>query len=57
MKWILNIPSLQEQTAITNILLSCDDEIHLAQDKLAAMKEQKKGLMQVLLTGKRRVKL
>lgn len=50
-------PALQEQTAIANILSSSDEEIRLAQDKLAAMKEQKKGLMQVLLTGKRRVKL
>ncbi len=53
----VHIPPLQEQTAIANILSSCDEEIRLAQDKLAAMKEQKKGLMQVLLTGKRRVKL
>jgi len=50
-------PALQEQTAIANILSSSDEEIRLAQDKLAAMKEQKKGFMQVLLTGKRRVKL
>lgn len=50
-------PALQEQTAIANILSSCDEEIRLAQDKLAAMKEQKKGLMQVLLTGKKRVKI
>lgn len=48
-------PALQEQTAIANILSSSDEEIRLAQDKLAAMKEQKKGLMQVLLTGKRRI--
>lgn len=53
----VHIPSLQEQTAIANILSSCDEEIRLAQDKLAAMKEQKKGLMQVLLAGKRRVKI
>lgn len=52
-----NIPSLQEQTAIANILSSCDEEIRLAQDKLVAMREQKKGLMQVLLTGKKRVTL
>ena len=52
---IVKIPSLQEQTAIANILSSSDEEIRLAQDKLAAMKEQKKGLMQVLLTGKRRI--
>ena len=54
---IVKIPSLQEQTAIANILSLCDEEIRLAQDKLAAMKEQKKGLMQVLLTGKRRIKI
>ena len=51
------VPSLQEQTAIANILSSCDEEIRLAQDKLVAMKKQKKGLMQVLLTGKKRVKI
>lgn len=50
-------PALQEQTAIANILSSSDEEIRLAQDKLAAMKEQKKGFMQVLLTGKKRVKI
>lgn len=52
----IKYPDIQEQTAIANILSSCDNEIRLAQDKLAAMKEQKKGLMQVLLTGKRIVK-
>lgn len=50
-------PALQEQTAIANILSSCDEEIRLAQGKLATIKEQKKGLMQVLLTGKKRVKI
>lgn len=50
-------PTLQEQIAIANILSSCDKEIRLEQNKLVSMKEQKKGLMQVLLTGKRRVKL
>lgn len=53
----IKYPDIQEQTTIANILSVCDEEIRLAQDKLAAMKEQKKGLMQVLLTGKRRVKL
>ena len=51
----IKYPDLQEQTAIANILSSCDEEIRLAQGKLATIKEQKKGLMQVLLTGKRRV--
>lgn len=50
-------PALQEQTAIANILSSSDEEIRLAQGKLATIKEQKKGLMQVLLTGKKRVKI
>lgn len=51
----IKYPDLQEQTAIANILSSCDEEIRLAQGKLATIKEQKKGLMQVLLAGKRRV--
>lgn len=53
----IKYPDIQEQTAIANILSSCDEEIRLAQGKLATIKEQKKGLMQVLLTGKRRVKI
>jgi type I restriction enzyme S subunit len=51
----IKLPSLAEQTAIASILSSVDNEIALAQKKLAAMKAQKKGLMQVLLTGKKRV--
>jgi type I restriction enzyme S subunit len=51
----LPLPPLTEQTAIAEILSAADKEIAFAQEKLAKMKEQKKGLMQVLLTGKRRV--
>ena len=51
------IPSIEEQTAIANILSAADNEIDLAKQKLARLKEQKKGLMQVLLTGKKRVKI
>jgi len=50
------LPSIAEQTAIANILSAADSEIDLAKKKLANLKEQKKGLMQVLLTGKKRVK-
>ena len=50
-------PSLEEQTAIANILSAADAEIDLAKKKLASLKKQKKGLMQVLLTGKKRVKI
>lgn len=48
-------PSLQEQNAIANVFVSCDNEILLAKQKLNHFQQQKKGLMQVLLTGKKRV--
>ena len=51
------IPTLQEQKAISSILERADKEIEIQKQKLAAMQEQKKGLMQVLLTGKRRIKI
>jgi type I restriction enzyme S subunit len=51
----IQVPPLPEQTAIAEILSAADKEISFAQEKLAKMKSQKKGLMQVLLTGKRRV--
>lgn len=49
-------PSIDEQKIIANILNQADKEIEIHKQKLAAMQEQKKGLMQVLLTGKRRIK-
>ena len=51
----LKMPSLKEQHAIASVLVNADKEIEIQKQKLAAMQEQKKGLMQVLLTGKRRV--
>ncbi len=53
----ITLPSLTEQTAIANILSVADDEIGKEKEKLTALKSQKKGLMQVLLTGKKRVKI
>ena len=53
---ILTIPSIEEQTAIASILVHSDKEIEIQKQKLAAMQEQKKGLMQVLLTGRKRVR-
>ena len=50
------IPSKEEQTAIANFFVGLDKEIELANKKLAATQAQKKGLMQVLLTGKKRIK-
>jgi len=51
----IQIPPIVEQTAIANILSSADSEINLAKQKLTRLKEQKKGLMQKLLTGRKRV--
>ena len=50
------IPPIEEQTAIAKILQCADDELQLLKKKLEQLKEQKKGLMQVLLTGKTRLK-
>ncbi len=52
----LKVPSIEEQNTIASVLLQADKEIEIHKQKLAAMQEQKRGLMQVLLTGKRRVK-
>lgn len=51
------IPEIKEQKAIANILTAADNEISLAKSKLDSLNKQKKGLMQVLLTGKIRVKI
>lgn len=56
-KYKLQIPSLAEQTAIAEVLSMEDKEIEIAKAKLAAYRTQKRGLMQQLLTGKKRVKL
>ena len=52
----INLPPLDEQTAIASVLINADKEIEIQKQKLAAIQEQKNGLMQVLLTGKRRIK-
>ena len=44
-----------EQVKISQTLLSCDKEIELLKQKLKILNQQKKGLMQVLLTGRKRV--
>ena len=54
----INLPSdISEQQAIANVLSTADDEIDLLNKKLMLFKEQKKGLMQQLLTGNIRVKV
>ncbi len=50
-------PSPDEQTAIARVLKAADKEIQLLKAKTEKLREQKKGLMQVLLTGKKRIKI
>ena len=49
------LPKIEEQTAIAEILATADRELTLQKEKLAQLQTQKKGLMQVLLTGKKRL--
>ncbi|KDV03080.1 restriction endonuclease subunit S [Aeromonas sp. HZM] len=57
MKLELVLPNINEQKKIATILSTADQEIASLQQKLDALKQEKKALMQQLLTGKRRVKV
>ena len=50
-----NIPSLEEQKKIAGLLSVIDEEIENLKKQLELRKQQKKGLMQKLLTGEVRV--
>jgi type I restriction enzyme, S subunit len=50
-------PSYEEQAAIAQVLQAADKEISLLKAKAEKLREQKKGLMQQLLTGKVRLKI
>ena len=51
----MTLPPIKEQKAIIKVISVVDKEIHVAKEKLEQLNKQKKGLMQVLLTGKKRV--
>jgi type I restriction enzyme S subunit len=53
----MNLPSIEEQQKIAAVLRGADTEIETLQKKCACLKQEKKALMQQLLTGKRRVQL
>lgn len=53
----LQLPSISEQKKIASVLTNADKEIELLEQQLADLKQEKKALMQQLLTGKRRVKV
>lgn len=50
------IPEQAEQDRIASLLTSIEHEIHALHAKFTLLTEQKRGLMQVLLTGERRLK-
>ena len=51
------LPNKEEQIAIAQVLQAADKEIQLFKTKTEKLREQKKGMMQVLLTGKKRLKI
>ena len=53
----IHLPSLPEQKAIAEVLTTADKEIATHRKKLDALRLQKRGLMQQLITGKTRVKI
>jgi type I restriction enzyme S subunit len=50
-----NIPPIEEQQKIATVLSAADQEINTLQQKLTHLKQEKKALVQQLLTGNRRV--
>jgi len=54
--WV-TIPGVEEQQKIASVLGGMDEQIGLLKKYLEKLKEQKKGLMQKLLTGEIRVKV
>jgi type I restriction enzyme S subunit len=53
----VEVPEYNEQFAISELVLKAEEEIRLSEQKLAALQQQKKGLMQKLLTGEVRVRI
>lgn len=53
----VQIPPYEEQTTIAQVLQAADKEIQLLKTKTEKLRLQKKGMMQLLLTGKKRLKI
>lgn len=51
------VPTYDEQVAIGKVLLAADLELGLLQGKLDRLRDEKRGLMQVLLTGRKRLNI
>ncbi|KXV22569.1 restriction endonuclease subunit S [Acetobacter malorum] len=54
-KMPLKLPPLPEQRAIAAVLTTADEELTALESDLSRLRQEKKALMQQLLTGKRRV--
>lgn len=51
------LPSIEEQIAIAEVLSTADEELALQKQLLVQYQQQKKALMQQLLTGKKRLRI
>lgn len=56
-KIVIHLPEMDEQIAIAALINKAVEEVELYKQNLATLQKQKKGLMQILLTGKVRVKI
>jgi type I restriction enzyme, S subunit len=54
---VVKVPPKEEQEAIAEVIFNMENNLNLLEQELEALKQQKKGLMQLLLTGKVRVKV
>jgi type I restriction enzyme S subunit len=54
-RFAVQLPNMEEQTAIATVLSDMDTEIESLGLKLAKAREIKQGMMQELLTGKIRL--
>ncbi|GAB2777973.1 type I restriction enzyme S subunit [Hymenobacter luteus] len=55
--FVIPLPNKKEQRRIAEILTTVDDKLQVLTDKKTQYQELKRGLMQQLLTGQRRVKV
>lgn len=53
----VQLPSIEEQRKIASVLAASDHETVVIKQQLESLKQEKKALMQQLLTGKRRVSI
>jgi type I restriction enzyme S subunit len=54
-RFAVQLPNMEEQTAIATVLSDMDTEIESLESKLAKAREIKQGMMQELLTGRIRL--